>query len=188
MGPTERNTKRGPGEDTTLAAKQTMFLASGTVFLKFLTHKLLAAGRLFWAHMATHCLAFTLCHCACYWYPSEPGYSSEQDVWYSHLMLFLWCFFYVTLIWCACIDSSVPIEARLAGDLCKCFFSFTLDSRLAKPETGCCPHGLLPDLFLAWASCIGSCHQLEDSSSGAHTHNNHSSPGQCSKSVVHIKH
>lgn len=62
-------------------------------------------------------------------------------------------FFFILRICCASTDSSIQIKARPAGNLCKHFFSFTLISRPAKPETG--PSVSEPEeLFYTWASAI----------------------------------
>lgn len=60
-------------------------------------HKLLGAERLFWAHMATRCPAFTLLHYAYSQQLLEPGQQSEQDIWHSHSM-FSWVGFFLFVL------------------------------------------------------------------------------------------
>lgn len=89
--------------------------------------------------------------------------------------------FLIILICCACIESSIQIKARLAGNLCKHFFSFSLISRPAKTWNR---------TFSVRAKravlYLGFCHKYPLCSWKApaqeSTRGNYSSQGQCSRS------
>lgn len=144
-------------------------------------HKLLSAWRLSWSHMTTCHLLFRFSIIP----PAHNGWSQDMSLnkmFDTAILCFsVVPFLKIIVICCARIDSSIQIKARLAGNLCKHFFPFSLISRPAKTWNR---------TFSIWAKraalYLGFCHNYPlwswKAPAQESTQDNHSSWGQRSRS------